>query len=170
MVYIFRKKHYTSSWYDPALFPDINKRYPRQTEAVMNSEQDELNVRIFRPVNRIVNSPIRNIHQIQLLCRCFLPAPPWYLDGNVTVLYCYRDFPEKKPFLYAGSVHGNVSIQVSGSCLFDKVLHRSHIAPGFDLRSVLPVKKWIFFFRQAATAFPLQMREYTVSFRLWNHG
>ena len=51
--------------------------------------------------------------------------------------------------------HGHVSIQVSGSCLFDKVLHRSHIAPGFDLRSVLPVKKWIFFFRQAATAFPL---------------
>lgn len=29
-------------------FPDINKRYPRQTEAVMNSEQDELNVRIFQ--------------------------------------------------------------------------------------------------------------------------
>ena len=29
-------------------FPDINKRYPRQTEAVMNSEQDKLNVRIFQ--------------------------------------------------------------------------------------------------------------------------
>ena len=36
----------------------------------------DMTLLFFRPANRIVNSPIRNIHQIQLLCRCFLPAPP----------------------------------------------------------------------------------------------